>query len=122
MMQVRCLLINEISETSIHTTPLLNTLLEFTRGVKDDKDSFIQKALKVFKAFNVKSLKTPELDVPAKNTTYSLFCKDMRETNEEFKGIIVSKSSAIILKEWKKVKARDKKMKKYKDPYEVEKQ
>ena len=34
----------------------------------------------------------------------------------------VSKASAIISKEWKKVKASDKKMKKYKDLYEEEKQ
>ena len=39
----------------MHTTVLLNTLWEFTRGVEDDKDSFIQKTLKVFKTFKVKS-------------------------------------------------------------------
>ena len=31
----------------MHTTTLLNTLWEFTKGVEDDKDSFIQKSLKV---------------------------------------------------------------------------
>ena len=31
----------------MHTTALLNTLWEFTRGVEEDKDTFIQKALKV---------------------------------------------------------------------------
>ena len=36
----------------------------------------------------------------------------MRETNEELKGVTVPKASAIILKEWKKVQASDKKMKK----------
>ena len=46
----------------------------------------------------------------------------MRETNEELKCIPVSKASAIISKEWKKVEASDKKMKKYRDLYEVEKQ
>ena len=37
-------------------------------------------------------------------------------------SVPVSKASAIISKEWKKVKASDKKMKKYKDLYEEEKQ
>ena len=46
----------------------------------------------------------------------------MRETKEELKVVTVSRASAIISKEWKKVKASDKKMKKYKDLYEVEKQ
>ena len=31
----------------MHTTALLNTLWEFTRGVDEDKDTFIQKALKI---------------------------------------------------------------------------
>ena len=46
----------------------------------------------------------------------------MQETNEELKGVTVSKASAIISKEWKKVEASDKKMKKYRDFYKVEKQ
>ena len=46
----------------------------------------------------------------------------MRERNEELKRVIISKASAIISKEWRKVKASDKKMKKYWDLYEVEKQ
>ena len=112
----------EMSETSMHATALLNTLWEFTRVVEDNKDSFIQKAVKVLKTSKVKSLKTPKLDVPAKKTAYNLFCKDMRETKEELKGVTVSKANAIISKEWKKVKASDKKMKKYRDLYEVEKQ
>ena len=37
-------------------------------------------------------------------------------------GIPVSKASAIISKEWKKVKASEKKMKKYKELYKEEKQ
>ena len=37
-------------------------------------------------------------------------------------GIPVSKASAIISKEWKKIKASEKKIKKYKDLYEEEKQ
>ena len=36
-------------------------------------------------------------------------------------GVPVSKASAIILKEWKKVKASKKNMKKYRDLYEEEK-
>ena len=106
----------------MHTTTLFNTLWEFTRGVEDDKDNFIQKALKVCKTFKIRSSKTPRLDVPTKKTAYKLFCKDMRETNEELKGVPVSKTSAIISKEWKKVEASDKKTKKYRDLYEVEKQ
>ena len=73
-------------ETSMPTTALLNTLWEFTRG--EDRDGSIQKVLKVFKTFKVKSLKRPKLDVSAKKTAYNLFCKDMRET--ELKGATVS--------------------------------
>ena len=109
-------------ETTTHTTALLNTLWKFTRGVVEDEDSFIQKALKVCKTFKVKSLKTPKLDVSAKKTAYNIFYKNMHETNEELKGFMVSKASAIISKEWKKVKASDKKRRKYRDLYEVEKQ
>ena len=83
-----------------------NTLWEFTGG-KEDKDNFIQKALKVCKVFKVKPLKTPKPDVPSKKTTYNLFCKDIRKTKEEMQGVPVSKASAIISKEWKKVKAID---------------
>ena len=43
----------------------LNTLWEITGG-KEDKDNFIQKAIKVCKAFKVKLLKTPKSDVPSK--------------------------------------------------------
>ena len=100
----------------------LNTLWEFTGG-KEDKDNFIQKAFKVCKVFKVKPLKTPRPDVPSKKkTAYNLFCKDIRKTEKELQGVPVSKASAIILKEWKKVKASQKKRKKYKDLYEEEKQ
>ena len=99
----------------------LNTLWEFT-GVKEDKDKFIQKALKVCKVFIVKPLKTPKPDVPSKKTTYNLFCREIRKAKKELQGVPVSKASAIISKEWKKVKASEKKMKKYKDLYEKEKQ
>ena len=98
-----------------------NTLCEFTRG-KEDKDNFIQKALKVCKVFKVKPLKIQKPDVPSKKTAYNLFSKDIRKIKKELKGVPVSKASAIISKEWKKVKASEKKMKKYKDLYEEEKQ
>ena len=106
----------------MHTTALLNTLWEFTRGVDEDKDTFIQKALKIWKAFKVRPLKRSKLDVPAKKKTYNLFCKDMWEIKEELKGVTVSKANAIILKEWKKAKASNKNMKNYRDFNEVEKQ
>ena len=74
------------------------------------------------KVFKVKPLKTPKPDGPSKKTAYNLFCKDIRKTKKELKGAPVSKANAIISKEWKKVKASEKKMKKYKDLYEEEKQ
>ena len=67
-------------------------------------------------------LKTPKSNVPSKKTTYNLFFKDIRKTKKELQGVPVSKASAIISKEWKKVKASEKKMKKYKDLYEEENQ
>ena len=60
----------------------LNTLWEFTAG-KEDKDNFIQKALKVCKVFKVNPLKIPKPDVPSKKTAYSLFCKDIRNIKKE---------------------------------------
>ena len=101
-----------------HKTTLLNTLWEFTRG--EDKEGFIEMALKMCKAFKVKSLKRPKLDIPAKKTAYTFFHNDMRQT--KLQGVTVSQVSAIISKEWKKVKASEEKMKKYMDLYEVEKQ
>ena len=74
------------------------------------------------KAFKVKPLKTPKADVPSKKTAYNLFCKDLRKIKIELQGIPVSRASAIISKEWKKVKVSEKKVKKYKDLYEEEKQ
>ena len=76
----------------------INTLWELTK-VKEDKDNFIQKALKVCKIFKVKPLKTPKVDVPLKKTAYNLFCKDIRQTKKELQGVPVSKASAIISKE-----------------------
>ena len=99
----------------------LKTLWEFT-GIKENKDNFIQKALKVCKVFKVKPLKTPKLDAPSKETAGNLFCREIRKTNKELQGVPASKASAVILKEWKKVKTSEKKMKKYKDLYEEEKQ
>ena len=69
----------------------------------------------------MKPLKITKPDVPSKKTAYNLFCKDIRKTKKELQGVPVSKASAIILKEWKKVKASKKKMKKYKNLYEEEK-
>ena len=97
----------------------LNTLWEFTRG-KEDKDNFIQKALKVCKVFRVKPLKISKPDVPSKKTAYNLFCKDIQKIKKELQGVPVSKASAIISKESKKVKASN--MKKYRDLYKEEKQ
>ena len=69
----------------------------------------------------MKPLKTPKPDVPSKKTACNLFCKDIRKTKKELQGVPVSKARAIILKEWKKVKASKKKMKKYKNLYKEEK-
>ena len=99
----------------------LKTLWEFT-GIKENKDNFIQKALKVCKVFKVKPLKTPKLDAPSKETAGNQFCREIRKTNKELQGVPASKASAVILKEWKKVKTSEKKMKKYKDLYQEEKQ
>ena len=85
----------------------LNTLWEFTGG-KQDKDKFIQKVLKVCKVFKVKPLKTTKPDVPSKKTAYNMSCKDIRKTKKELQGVPVYKTSAIISKEWKRVKFSDK--------------
>ena len=69
----------------------------------------------------MKPLKITKPDVSSKKTAYNLFCKDIRKTKKELQGVPVSKASATILKEWKKVKASKKKMKKYKNLYEEEK-
>ena len=62
----------------------------------------------------MKPLKTAKPDVQSKKTAYNLFCKDIKKAKKDLQGIPVSKASAIISKEWKKVKAIEKKMKKYK--------
>ena len=61
---------------------------------------------------------TPRPDVPSKKTAYNLFCKDIQMIKKELQGVAVYKASAIKSKEWEKVKASDKKMKKYRDLYE----
>ena len=99
----------------------LNTLWNFAGGKEEDKHIFIEKALKVCKVFKVKPLKTPESDVPSRKTGYNLFCKDIRKIKKKLQGVPVSKASAIISKEWKKVKTSEKKMKKYKDLNKEEK-
>ena len=73
------------------------------------------------KVLKVKPLKVPRPDVPSKKTAYNLFCKDIRKIKKELQGVPFSKASAIKSEEWKKVKANDKKMKKYGDLYEKEK-
>ena len=60
----------------------LNTLWEF-KGGKEDKDNFIQKALKVCKVFKVRPLKTPKSDVPSKKRLYNLFCKGIQKTKKD---------------------------------------
>ena len=69
----------------------------------------------------MKPLKTPRPDVPARKTAYKLFCKNIQKIKKELQGVPVYKASAMISKEWKKVKASKKKMKKYKDLYGEEK-
>ena len=76
-----------------------------------NKDKFIQKPLKMCKVFKVKPLNAPKLDVPSRNTAYNLFCKHMQKVKKKSQGGRVSKASAIISEEWKRVKASDKKMK-----------
>ena len=76
----------------------------------------------MFKVFKVKPLKTPRPDIQSKKTACNLFCKDIGKIKKQLQGVPVSKASAIISQEWKKVKANDKKMKKYRDLYEEEKQ
>ena len=98
-MQVKFTFITKMLEENIHTY-FLNTLWKFTRGVEEDKDSFIWNAFKVCKTFKVMSLKTHKLDVLANKTAYNLFYKDMSEKKEELQSVSVSKARAIILKEW----------------------
>ena len=57
-----------------------------------------------------------------KKTAYNLFFKNIQKTKKELQGVPVSKASAIISKEWKKVRTSEKKMKKYKELYKEEKQ
>ena len=47
-------------------------------------------------------------DVPSRTKTYNLLCKDIQKAKKELQGVPVSKASAIILKECKKVKASKK--------------
>ena len=98
--------------SEINMQKIFNTLLEFT-GEKEDKDNFIQKVLKMFKVFKVKPLKAPRPDLPSsKKAACNLSSKDIRIIKKELQGVPVSKASPTISKEWKKVKASDKKMKK----------
>lgn len=58
---------------------LLITLWELNRYGKEEQNSIIQRAVKVCKTFEVKSLTRPKLHVPAKKIAYSLFYEDIRE-------------------------------------------
>ena len=107
-----------MTKTSMYTTTLLNTLWEFTRG--EDKEGFIEKVLKVCKNFKLKHSKRPKPNVPAKKTTYNIFCKDMQET--ELKGVTVPQASAIISRDGKRLKLATRKMQKYMHLYKLEKQ
>ena len=84
--------------SEINMQKFLNTLWEFTGG-KNDKDNFIQKALKVCKVFKVKPLKTPKPDVRSRKTAYNLFCKDIQKIKKDLESVPVSKASAIISEE-----------------------
>ena len=95
-------------------------LWEFSRSAKKDRESFIQKALKVCKTYKLNSLKRPKFDIPQRKTVYNLFYCDMQE-KKELKGATVCQANAIISRELKNVKGNNKEMKKYIDLYEVEK-
>ena len=82
----------------------LNMLWEFTRGVAENRDSFIQKVLKMCKNIKVRSLKTPKLDVSPKKTEDIFFYKDMQEKKEKLKSVTVSQASAIKSRGWKNLK------------------
>ena len=71
-----------MSEINMHKY-FLNTLWEFTRGVEEDKDSFIEKALKVCKTFKIKSLKFP------------------REQLEKMTGEDRKNYHSIVLRRWR---------------------
>ena len=66
----------------------------------------------MYKVFKVKPLRTPKPDVPSRKAAYNLFCKDIQKIKKELKHVPVSKASAVISEEWKKVKTSIKKMKK----------
>ena len=68
----------------------------------------------------MKPLKTPKPDVPSTKTEYNLFCKDIQKMKKDLESVPVSKTNAIISEEEKKVKASNKKIKKYRGHYEEE--
>lgn len=77
----------------------LNTLWEFTRGLEEDRDRFVQKALKTCQTFKVRSLRTSKLDVSPKKTAQNHFFESMPKKKEKVKSTIVSQESAIMKKE-----------------------
>ena len=90
---------------------------------KRSKKTSLKRHLKCVKSVKVKPLKASKLDVPSKKTIHNLLlCKDIRKIKKELQSASVFKASAIVSKQWKKVKDSHKKMKKYKDLYVKEKQ
>ena len=65
-----------MSEANMHKY-FLNTLWEFTRGEKEDRGSFIQKALKRCQSCKVKYLKTPPSLLLQQEDGIQYFYKDM---------------------------------------------
>ena len=63
----------------------LNTLWEITR-VKEDKDIFIQRTLKVCKVFKVKPLKIPKPDIPSKKTAMQSILQRHSKDQERVAG------------------------------------
>ena len=73
----------------------LNTFKKLREEVGEDRDSFMQKALKVCKTFKVKSLKTPKLDKLPTKTACILFYIYM-EGKKELNAAAVFERSANL--------------------------
>ena len=82
---------------------------------KRGQKQFHSKGSESVQDHQLKTLKTAKLNVSLKKTAYNLFFKDKQNTKNKLQNVPVSKASAIISEEWKKNKASDKKMKKYRD-------
>ena len=107
---------------------VLSTPWEFPRGVEEDQDRFIQKAVKVCINFELRSLsltsKFGSLSLTSMfhQRRLSIFLQRYARANKELMSATLSQVSAKISSEWKNVKDTDKKMEKYSEIYEVEKQ